>query len=142
MTWLLAPLVAFVVTAPIRHVDRAGLQKVRQAAVAGSFYPADPKELSTMIDDMLVHAAPQPVDGPIIAAVAPHAGYPYSGPVAAWTYAALKGHKYSRVVVMYIASQMPLLTASRVCLSEAVPVTLPIVMFGDAMFTFDVPAPP
>ena len=41
-----------------------------------------------MIDDMLAKAAPPPVDGTIIAAVAPHAGYPYSGPVAAWTYAA------------------------------------------------------
>jgi hypothetical protein len=96
----MAPLVAFLVSAPIRHVDGAGQQKVRAAAVAGSFYPADPKELSAMIDDMLAHATPASVDGTILAAVAPHAGYPYSGPVAAWTYAALKGHKYSRVVVI------------------------------------------
>jgi AmmeMemoRadiSam system protein B/AmmeMemoRadiSam system protein A len=113
MAWLMAPLVAFLVTAPsgspatglgrwgdLKHVDSAGPQKVRRAAVAGSFYPADPKELSAMIDDMLAHAAPPPVDVPILAAVAPHAGYPYSGPVAAWTYAALKGHSYSRVVVI------------------------------------------
>ena len=100
MAWLMAPLVAFLVTAPIKHVDSAGPQKVRQAAVAGSFYPADPRELSAMIDDMLAHASPPPVDGPILAAVAPHAGYPYSGPVAAWTYAALKGRKYSRIVVI------------------------------------------
>ena len=76
MAWLMAPLVAFLVSAPIRHVDGAGQQKVRPAAVAGSFYPADPKELSAMIDDMLAHAAPPPVDGAILAAVAPHAGYP------------------------------------------------------------------
>ena len=100
MAWLMAPLVAFLVSAPIKHVDGAGEQKVRVAAVAGSFYPADPKELSAMIDDMLAHATPAPVDGTILAAVAPPAGYPYSGPVAAWTYAALKGHKYSRVVVI------------------------------------------
>jgi hypothetical protein len=100
MAWLVAPLVAFLVTAPLKHVESAGQQKVRAAAVAGSFYPADPKELSAMIDDMLAHATPGPVDGTILAAVAPHAGYPYSGPVAAWTYAALKGHKYSRVVVI------------------------------------------
>src|SRR5665213_654112 len=100
MAWLMAPIVAFLVSAPIRHVDCAGLQKVRQAAVAGSFYPADPKELSATIDDMLAHAAPPPVDGPILAAVAPHAGYPYSGPVAAWTYASLKGHKYARVAII------------------------------------------
>src|SRR5208283_823062 len=40
-----------------------------------------------------------------LAAVAPHSGYLYSGPVAAWTYAALQaqakgGHKYSRVVLI------------------------------------------
>ena len=100
MAWLMAPLVAFLVAAPLKHVDSAGQQKVRRPAVAGCFYPADPKELSAMIDGMLAHASPPPVDGPILAAVAPHAGYPYSGPVAAWTYAALKGHKYSRVVVI------------------------------------------
>jgi AmmeMemoRadiSam system protein B/AmmeMemoRadiSam system protein A len=100
MAWLMAPLVAFLVTAPLKHVDGAGEPKVRRAAVAGSFYPADPKELSAMIDGMLAQAAPPSADGPILAAVAPHAGYPYSGPVAAWTYAALKGHKYARVVVI------------------------------------------
>jgi hypothetical protein len=75
-------------------------QKIRHAGVAGSFYPADTKALAAMIDDMLAHASPPSLDGRIVAAVAPHAGYPYSGPVAACTYAALKGHKYSRVVVI------------------------------------------
>jgi hypothetical protein len=100
MAWLMAPLVAFLVTAPLRHVHGAGQQKVREAAVAGGFYPADPKELSAMIDDLLGRVQLPPVDGTILAAVAPHAGYQYSGPVAAYTYAALKGHKYSRVVVI------------------------------------------
>jgi MEMO1 family protein len=103
MAWFIAQCIALMVTVPILHVrpaERAGEQKVRLAAVAGAFYPADPQALSMMIDDMLAKAAPPPVDGEIVAAVAPHAGYPYSGPVAAWTYAALKGHKYSRVVVI------------------------------------------
>ena len=104
MAWLMTQCIALVVTAPILHVraarSAAEQPKVRPAAVAGGFYPADPKELSQMIDDMLAKATPPPVDGEILAAVAPHAGYPYSGPVAAWTYAALKGHKYSRVVLI------------------------------------------
>lgn len=99
MAWLMAPLVAFLVTAPLKHVDGASIQKVRQAAVAGTFYPGDPKELTAMMNDMLATAKPV-VDGTILAAVAPHAGYPYSGPVAAWTYAALKGRKFARVVVI------------------------------------------
>jgi AmmeMemoRadiSam system protein B/AmmeMemoRadiSam system protein A len=109
MAWLMTQCIAFMVTVPILHVraaeGAAGEQKVRPAAVAGAFYPADPQELSKMIDDMLAKATPPPVDGTIIAAVAPHAGYPYSGPVAAWTYAAIGaqvkvGHKYSRVVLI------------------------------------------
>ena len=104
MAWMMTQCIALLVTAPILHVRAAAgpaeQLKVRPAAVAGAFYPADPKELSTMIDDMLAKATPGPVDGEILAAVSPHAGYPYSGPVAAWTYAALKGHKYARVVVI------------------------------------------
>ncbi len=75
-------------------------QKLRQAGVAGSFYPADAAQLTAMMDDMMSHASQPAISGKILAVVAPHAGYPYSGPVAAYTYAALKGRKYSRVVVI------------------------------------------
>ena len=108
MAWFVSQCIALAVTVPILHVraaEGASAPKVRPAAVAGSFYPADPQELSKMIDNLLAKTAPPPVDGTIIAAVSPHAGYPYSGPVAAWTYAAIgaqvkAGHKYSRVVVI------------------------------------------
>jgi hypothetical protein len=108
MAWLMTQCIALAVSVPILHVRAAeggGEPKVRPAAVAGAFYPADPQALSKMIDEMLAKAAPPPVDGTILAAVAPHAGYPYSGPVAAWTYAAIKeqinrGHKYTRVVLI------------------------------------------
>jgi hypothetical protein len=98
--WLAAPLIAFLAFAPLKHVSASDPQKVRQTAVAGAFYPGDAKALSAMIDDLLARVAGPPVTDPILAAVAPHAGYQYSGPVAAYTYAALKGHKYSRVVVI------------------------------------------
>jgi hypothetical protein len=78
----------------------ASSEVVRQPGVAGSFYPAEPKALSTMIDDMLAKAAIPPITDPILAVIAPHAGYQFSGPVAAYTYAALKGRKFSRVVVI------------------------------------------
>ena len=103
--WLAALLIAILAIAALQHVRAADPQNVRQenvrqAAVAGGFYPADPKTLSAMIDDMLAHATPPPINDPILAVVAPHAGYQYSGPVAAYTYAALKGRKFSRVVVI------------------------------------------
>ena len=76
-----------------------GTPKVRPPAVAGSFYPADPNELGKMLDGFLAKAAPPPVDN-LVALVAPHAGYIHSGPVAAYSYALLKGRKYDRVVVI------------------------------------------
>jgi AmmeMemoRadiSam system protein B len=75
------------------------MPKVRPPAVAGSFYPSDPKELGRMIDDFLSKATPPRLDN-IVALVAPHAGYIYSGPVAAYSYALLKGRKFERVVVI------------------------------------------
>jgi hypothetical protein len=72
---------------------------VRPAAVAGSFYPADPKELAAMVDGFLAQAKPAAAGEPV-ALVAPHAGYVYSGPVAAYSYALVKGKRYSRVVVI------------------------------------------
>jgi AmmeMemoRadiSam system protein B len=100
MYWMTAQLMALLAVAPLQHVRAADPQKVRQAGVAGSFYPADPKELTAMMDDMLAHASPSAIKDPILAVVAPHAGYQYSGPVAAYTYAALKGRKFARVVVI------------------------------------------
>ena len=95
-----APLLALLVFTPIKHDSSGDQPKVRQAAVAGSFYPADPKVLSAMMDGFLAKVSGPPITDPILAVVAPHAGYEYSGPVAAFTYAQLKGHKYARVVVI------------------------------------------
>ena len=59
----------------------------RPPAVAGTFYPADPRELHSMLDGFLRAA---PADMPIPRAmIVPHAGYIYSGPVAATGYACL-----------------------------------------------------
>jgi AmmeMemoRadiSam system protein B/AmmeMemoRadiSam system protein A len=74
--------------------------KIRQPAVAGSFYPASAQDLTKMVDGFLARAnAPQSQE-PLVALVAPHAGYPYAGAVAAESYAWLKGRKYARVVVI------------------------------------------
>ena len=62
------------------------LPAIRPTAVAGSFYSADAAELRSEIDDLLgstVSAAIAPVPKALIA---PHAGYIYSGPIAAAGY--------------------------------------------------------
>jgi len=63
MYWLAALLIAILAIEALQHARAANPQNVRQAAVAGGFYPADPKTLSAMIDDMLAHASPPPIDG-------------------------------------------------------------------------------
>lgn len=75
-------------------------EQVRQAAVAGAFYPKDAKELAATVDEFLTHASVPAQKGQIIALVAPHAGYPFSGVVAGHSYALLKGRPTHRVVVI------------------------------------------
>jgi hypothetical protein len=100
ISWLVVLLIAILAIAAVRCARALDPQNVRQAGVAGAFYPADPKKLAAMIDDMLAAASGPPIPDPILAVVAPHAGYQFSGPVAAYTYAALKGRRFSRVVVI------------------------------------------
>jgi AmmeMemoRadiSam system protein B len=67
-------------------------QSVRPPAVAGQFYPADPDRLEAEVRRYL-NAASAPedcLDPPLVKAIiAPHAGYPYSGPIAASAYVQL-----------------------------------------------------
>ena len=63
---------------------------VRPAAVAGSFYPGEAAALATEIAAYLAEARPAPADArPPKAIIAPHAGYMYSGAIAASIYARL-----------------------------------------------------
>jgi AmmeMemoRadiSam system protein B/AmmeMemoRadiSam system protein A len=73
---------------------------IRLPAVAGQFYPAQPDELRQMLDEFLAQATVPVLPGQIVALIAPHAGYIYSGKVAAHSYALLKGQKFERVVVI------------------------------------------
>lgn len=64
--------------------------RVRPPAVAGTFYPGDPQALTAAVTDALREAAATSPAGPLPPAIiAPHAGYVYSGPVAASAYARL-----------------------------------------------------
>ncbi len=65
-------------------------QMVRPPAVAGLFYPADERELAHKLAQMLGAAASEAPERAVPKAIiAPHAGYLYSGPVAASVYALL-----------------------------------------------------
>ena len=74
-------------------------QLVREPAVAGLFYPKDPGELSRMIDRLLAAAPIVPI-GDLKAIVCPHAGYEFSGPVAAYSFKNLVGRRYDTVIIL------------------------------------------
>ena len=65
------------------------MTSVRQAAVAGTFYPNDRNELDAAVQYYLLQATPNVGAAPK-AIIAPHAGYIYSGPMAAEAYATLR----------------------------------------------------
>ena len=66
-------------------------KRVREPAVAGTFYPADPEQLTDQLKS-LFQSVPlsDQKSTDLIGAIVPHAGYPYSGPVAAYAYRAIQ----------------------------------------------------
>jgi len=71
---------------------------VRPPAVAGAFYPADPAQLQAMVNSLLSQARKLPQEP--IALIVPHAGYVYSGAVAAAAFKQLEGREYDAIVVL------------------------------------------
>jgi len=74
--------------------------KTRKESVKGMFYPAQKKELSSMIEEFLKQVKPGEVKKDIVGAIVPHAGYIYSGPVAAYVYKAIQGKKFDTVILI------------------------------------------
>lgn len=74
--------------------------KLRPPAVAGQFYPEDPTQLAEMVDKFLDNVRQEETPGKLIALIAPHAGYIYSGQVAAFAYNQIKGKQYDTVVLI------------------------------------------
>ncbi len=85
------------------------MSRIQMPNVAGSFYPGDPETLQADIDRMLAQAS-NTIDAPIKALISPHAGYVYSGPVAASGFTLLRSQaaQICRVVVMAPSHRLPL----------------------------------
>ncbi|NQT84076.1 AmmeMemoRadiSam system protein B [bacterium] len=73
--------------------------KVREAAVAGLFYPKEKDVLAAMIDSFLGSVGAPQVEN-VRGLVCPHAGYRFSGQTAAYSYKQLMGRDVRTVVVM------------------------------------------
>ena len=75
------------------------MASIRRAAVAGSWYPADPETLAREVDRYLAAAGEGPA-GEAVALIAPHAGLMYSGPIAGHAYNLLRGRDIDTVVLV------------------------------------------
>jgi AmmeMemoRadiSam system protein B/AmmeMemoRadiSam system protein A len=73
----------------------------RKAVAAGSFYPSNQADLISLLDQCMAQAEPQKVEGDVLALIAPHAGYIYSGSVAASSYNQInKDMKFDNIFII------------------------------------------
>jgi len=76
-------------------------REVQEPVVAGAFYPSDPAELSRMIQSHLAAVKAPELDGMRpFGFMVPHAGYPFSGPVAAYVYKAIAKSEVKKFVII------------------------------------------
>jgi AmmeMemoRadiSam system protein B len=73
---------------------------VRPSPLAGKWYEADPEILARAVDGYLNTAQLPDLEGDVIAVIAPHAGHTYSGSVAGYAFAALRGRSPDLVAVI------------------------------------------
>ncbi len=80
---------------------------MRESAIAGSWYPGNREVLGNMLNGFLNNVDEQEADD-LRALICPHAGYAYSGQVAAYSYRQVKEKKFSKVIIMAPSHQYPL----------------------------------
>jgi len=90
-------------------------EQIRSPRFAGSWYPAEADVLEKMLTNYLQAASSQLSSQPpneqigknVLAIIAPHAGYMYSGQTAAFAYATLSGSRYKRVFLLGPSHHVP-----------------------------------
>lgn len=75
-------------------------EKARLPAAAGQFYPGDRKELEKMIEDFLAQAETSPFKEEVFGLILPHAGYVFSGIVAACGLKVIEGKIFDTVIII------------------------------------------
>lgn len=88
---------------------------LRPSPIAGQWYSGDPERLAREVDGYVAAASLPAISGQVVAVMAPHAGHRYSGPVAGYAFAALRGLSPEVVAVispMHYPYEQPLLTSA------------------------------
>ena len=86
--------------APMTGERVIGTEHVRQPAVSGRFYPARAKELERKVRGFLGQVQPVELNGELIALIVPHAGFVFSGQVAAYSYKHLEGKEFDTIILI------------------------------------------
>jgi len=76
------------------------ISAIRPSPIAGLWYSADPQQLAQQIDQYLAEAQIPPLQGKVVALVAPHAGHRYSGRTAAHAYKTVLGRAFDLVAIV------------------------------------------
>jgi len=87
-------------------------ERVRKPAVAGYFYPKDKEELTKTVDDFILSVKQKQIAGKILGLMSPHAGYVFSGQVAAYSYGQIKDKNYDTVIILGPSHRVYLMGAS------------------------------
>ncbi len=88
---------------------------VRPSPIAGTWYKGNAKTLARVVDEYLNNAQLPALEGDVIGVIAPHAGHRFSGAVAGFAFAAVRGMKPDLVAVIspfHNYSNHPLLTTA------------------------------
>ncbi|NIM02793.1 AmmeMemoRadiSam system protein B [bacterium] len=93
-------------------VAEAYESKVRRARWSGPFYDDSPKALRNTVEGFFKNVNQEKLSGKLIALVSPHAGYIYSGQVAAYAYRQLKGENFDTVILLGPSHHVPVRGAS------------------------------
>lgn len=73
---------------------------MRKSVIAGTWYPGSPRVLRADIENFFLNVPDVAIGGKIIGLVAPHAGYMYSGQIAAYAYRIIRGIVFDAVIVI------------------------------------------
>ncbi len=88
---------------------------IRPSPIAGQWYPGDPVRLASSVDHYIQEAVLPPLEGEVVAIITPHAGHIYSGPVAGYAFASIRGYHPDIVAVispMHYPYNEPLITTA------------------------------
>jgi len=91
------------------------ISAVRPSPIAGLWYSADPQQLAQQIDQYIAQAQIPPLNGKVIALIAPHAGHRYSGRTAGHAYKTVLGQEFDVVAIvspMHAYYPAPVLTSA------------------------------